>query len=212
MNIFPNGLILSGTEYKCLEHLEADPEKWLIDAIAQKAEARRTALINEWRPILFADPLVSDFPANNIELAAFIISRDDYRSRAATDAAQDPPQLPARLNVEKFNSAARARSPRGATGDATVTMFPRGLSLPDGDCDCILAYVSNLHDWVLGALLGHINRGRKKLISQYQPIISADAGVKTIRATEDGFIAAIVSRSDYKNRAARDSATTARVS
>jgi hypothetical protein len=55
-----------------------------------------------------------------------------------------------------------------------------------------------VEDWVLGALMGHANRGKKKMIAQYHPIIMADPSVTTMPGTEDGLIAMIVARDDYQ--------------
>jgi hypothetical protein len=49
-----------------------------------------------------------------------------------------------------------------------------------------------------GAVLGRINKGKKKMLAQYHPIIMADPSVTTMPATEDGLINMIVARSDYQ--------------
>ena len=74
------------------------------------------------------------------------------------------------------------------------------MDLIDEDCHCILAYVQDLDDWVLGALLGQINRGKKRMIKEYHPIIMDDPNVTIMPATEDELIAMIVARDDYKMR------------
>jgi len=199
MRLFTDGITITDNEHKCLLYLETDPEKWLLDSITDKARLRRDALINDWRPRLFGDPAVTELPADPRLLARLIMARDDYKSRAAADAVLEPPEYPTNYNLARYNAVNR----RGAT----VTLFPSGITLEDWECNCILAYVQSLPDWVLGALLGQINRGRKLMFARYGPIILGDPSVKNIRATENGFISAIVSRSDYQNRAARDSAT-----
>jgi len=204
MIIFPDGIKITFVDHQCLLHLVVDPERWLLDVIAEKATLRREALIREWRPRLFADPKVTNLPANSQALLRLIMSQPDYKTRAAADAALVPPVLPSRYNVIRYEATDKSGT--------TVTLFPDGIPLADVDCHCILAYVHDLDDWVVGALMGQINRGRKQLISQYHPIINADASVKNIQATENGFISAVVSRSDYKNRTARDSAITAELS
>ena len=78
-----------------------------------------------------------------------------------------------------------------------MTLFASGIDLTDTDTNCILAYVQDLSDWAIGALMGQINRGKKKMIAQYEPIIRADPAVTTMPATEDGLITMIVARSDY---------------
>ena len=74
----------------------------------------------------------------------------------------------------------------------------KGLAIPDLLADCILAYVQDLEDWILGVLLGYINRGRKKMLRQYQPVLMADPDVATFPATEDGLIQFITARDDYQ--------------
>jgi len=78
-----------------------------------------------------------------------------------------------------------------------VTLFPSGIDLADVDVNCIMAFVQDLDNWVIGALMGQINRGKKKMISQYHPIIMADPSVPTTPATEDGLITMILARDDY---------------
>ena len=79
-----------------------------------------------------------------------------------------------------------------------MTLFASGIDLTDIDCDCILAYVQDLSDWVIGALMGQVNRGKKRMITKYEPIIRADPSVTTMPGTEDGLINMIVARSDYQ--------------
>ena len=77
-------------------------------------------------------------------------------------------------------------------------LFPSGLYVDDLDVQCVQAYVIDMENWILGALMGQVNRGKKKMIAQYHPIIMDDATVSTIPATEDGLITMIVSRDDYQ--------------
>jgi len=198
MKLFPVGITITRTEYTSLLHVEADPEGWLLAAIKEKARLRREALINEWRPKLFADPNVKEFPADAHALAHLIMTRPDYKSRAQSEA--DDGKTPYRHNIDRFEGNIRrgvARIPSAAT----VTLFPRGIDLPDLDCNCILAYVQDLDDWVLGALLGHINRGKKKIIREWQPKLFADPNVSNIPANEDQMIQVIVNHPDYKTLA-----------
>jgi len=200
MKLFPNGIKITQTEYTALLHVEADPEKWLWDAIVEKARLRREALINEWRPKLFADPSVAELPANADALARLILSRRDCKSRAQADAESEPEVLLSRHNIDRFNGNIR-RGVARVPSEATITLFPTGIDLPDLDCDCILAYVQDLDDWVLGALLGQINRGKKKMIREWQPKLFADPNVSNIPANEDQLIQVIVNHPDYKTLA-----------
>ena len=202
MIIFPTGIAITDTEHKSLLHIVSDPEAWLLAAITEKARLRRNALINEWRPRLFADASVTELPAGDDELCALIMARDDYKTRLQQDAAQDPPVPLDTYATAKFGGTSRVglsvRRPDRVPGDATVTLFAGGLDLSDTDTNCILAYVQDLEDWAIGALMGQVNRGKKKMIAQYEPIIRADASVTTMPATEDGLITMILARSDYQ--------------
>ena len=189
MIIFPTGIVITDTENKGLLHIVADPEAWLLAAITEKARLRRDALINEWRPRLFADASVTELPADDEALCTLIMARSDYKTRLQQDAAQDPPESPYRHNIARHAAIDRSGT--------TVTLFASGIDLTDTDTNCILAYIQDLSDWVLGALLGQINRGKKQMIAKYEPIIRADPAVTTMPATEDGLINMIAARSDY---------------
>jgi len=190
MIIFPGGITITDTEQKCLLHMIPDPEAWLLALTTEKAQSRRDALIKEWKPKLFADPDVTELPADEHELCALIMARNDYKTRLQQDAAQDPPESPYRHNIDRYEAVDRS--------GMTVTLFAGGMDLTDVDVKCILAYVQDLEDWVLGALLGQINRGKKGMIVKYEPIILADPEVATMPATEEGLINMIVARDDYK--------------
>jgi hypothetical protein len=200
--IFPSGIAITDTEHKSLLHIVSDPEAWLLASVTAKASVRRAALINEWRPKLFADASVTELPADDEALCTLIMARSDYKTRLQQDAAADPVIPTVKYNIAKFEGTSRVgltvRRPDRVPGDATVTLFASGINLTDTDTNCILAYVQDLDDWVIGALMGQINRGKKKMIAQYHPIILADSSVTTMPATEDGLINMIVARSDYQ--------------
>jgi hypothetical protein len=202
MILFSTGIKITEVESKCLLHVEANPEGWVLAAITEKARLRREALILEWRPRLFADASVTELPADDDELCALIMARDDYKTRLQQDAAQDPPVPLSKHATAKFEGTSRVGltviRPDRVPGDATVTLFADGINLADVDANCILAYVQDLGDWVIGALMGMVNRGKKKMIAQYHPIIMADPSVTTMPATEDGLITMILARSDYQ--------------
>jgi hypothetical protein len=201
MIIFSTGIKLTDTEHKSLLHMVSDPEAWLLSSLDEKARTRREALIAEWKPRLFADESVTELPANSADLAALIVARDDYTTRLQQDAAQDPPVILDRYNIAKFEGTSRAgkvvRRPDRIPSDATVTLFASGVTVDDADANCILAYVQDLEDWFIGALMGQVNRGKKKMIAKYEPIIRADPSVTTMPATEDGLITMILARADY---------------
>ena len=193
MDLFASGIVLTANENSCLLHTVSDAEAWLSGAIAEKAELRRDALIQEWRPKLYADYSVTELPANPDDLATLILARSDYRTRAQQDAVADP--VVATRTTQKDNYDAVSRS------GSTVTLFASGITIADLSGNCILAYVQNLEEWVISAVLGMVNRGKKKMIAQYHPIIMDDASVTTMPATEDGLITMILARADYKSLA-----------
>ena len=107
MPIFSEGIKITDVEHKCLLHIESEPEQWLRDTITEKARLRREALINEWRPRLFADASVTELPASDDELCALIMARDDYKTRLQRDAAQDPPEALYKHATAKFEGTSR---------------------------------------------------------------------------------------------------------
>jgi len=122
-----------------------------------------------------------------------------FDARTETLVAQiDGRPIP--YNIARFNGETK-RGHRGLDRDPTVAtevLFPRGIELDQPKYDCIMAYIQDMDDWILGALLGHINRGKKKMIRQYQQVLIDDPDVATFPATEDGLIRAITARVDYK--------------
>ena len=200
MIIFSNGISITDSEHKSLLHITPNPEEWLMAAITEKARLRRDALIKEWKPKLFNDESVTELPADAHALCDLIMARDDYKSRAEKKA-EDPL---GKHNIAKFEGTSRVgltvRRPDRNPNDATVTLFPSGIDLGDEDCHCILAYVQDLDDWIIGALMGQVNRGKKRMIETWEPIILGDPDVSTMPATEEGLINMIVSRDDYQNR------------
>ena len=190
MIIFPTGIVLTANENSSLLHVVPDAETWLSSTITEKARLRRDALNEEWRPTLYADASVTELPANPDDLATLILARSDYKTRVQQDAAADPAVATSTTQRDKYDAVSRSGS--------TVTLFSSGITIPDLSANCVLAYIQNLEEWVIGALMGQVNRGKKKMISQYHPIIMADSSVTTMPATEDGLITMILARSDYQ--------------
>ena len=189
MLIHSSGIVLTENENSCLLHIVSDAETWVTSTIAEKARIRRDALIKDWRPILYADDSVTELPADDDDLATLILARSDYRTRVQKDAVADPVVLVSTVQRSKYSAVTRSGS--------TVTLFSSGITIADLSANCVLAYVQNLEEWVIGAVMGQVNRGKKKMISKYHPIIMADDSVSTMPATEDGLITMILARSDY---------------
>ena len=190
MDLFESGIVLTANENSSLLHVVPDAETWLSSIITEKAKLRRDALIEQWRPTLYADASVTELPANPDDLATLILARSDYKTRIQQDAAADPVELISTHSKDKYDAVSRSGS--------TVTLFGSGITLSDLAGNCILSSVQNLEEWVIGALMGQVNRGKKKMISQYHPIIMDDASVTTMPATEDGLVTMILARDDYQ--------------
>ena len=90
MIIYSSGIVLTANENSCALHLVANVEAAITSTFAEKATRRRDALIEEWRPRLYADASVTELPADPDDLATLILARSDYRTRAQQDAAADP--------------------------------------------------------------------------------------------------------------------------
>jgi len=62
----------------------------------------------------------------------------------------------------------------------------------------------DVNEWIQGAVTGKINSCKKRMINEWQPILFNDPKVKSIPATQDEFITAVVARNDYKNRVEKE--------
>jgi len=191
MILLSSGIIVTANENSCLLHIVPDVEAWLMDTITEKARLRRDALIEVWRPTLYADDSITELPANPDDLATLILARSDYKTRAQQDAAADSAVATSTTNKDKYDAVTRDGS--------TVTLFSSGITIADLAGNCILSFVQDLDEWIYGALMGQINRGKKKMIAKYHPIIMADSSVTTMPATEDGLITMILARDDYQS-------------
>jgi hypothetical protein len=190
MQLFSSGIVLTANENSCLLHIVADAETWLTGTITEKGTTRRDALIEEWRPRLYADDSVTELPADPDDIATLILARSDYKTRLQQDAAKVPAEATVTKQKDKYDAVTRSGS--------TITLFGSGITIADLSANCVLAYVQNLEEWVIGALMGQVNRGKKTMIAKYHPIIMADSSVTTMPATEDGLITMILARSDYQ--------------
>jgi len=58
--------------------------------------------------------------------------------------------------------------------------------------------------WVQAAVTGKINNCSTRMADQATQVLKADASVENMPATDAGLITALIARSDYKNRAAKE--------
>jgi hypothetical protein len=190
MIIFPSGLLVTQTEYKCMQHIEENPEQALRNTWDENVILYRDKMIDRWHPALLEDSNVIEMPAEFEALAALILGRSDYKTRSQRNV--DRSDLP---SFEAFNTARYDAVDRSGT---TTTLFENGVDLSSTSVSYILDRHEDIDDLFHGAILGFINKGKKKMLAQYHPIIMDDASVTTMPATEDGLITMILARSDYQ--------------
>jgi hypothetical protein len=68
----------------------------------------------------------------------------------------------------------------------------------------LLHQLTDVNEWVVGALDGKINTIKKRMVEEARQVLYADESVTQIPASDDEIIGVYVARSDYKNRAERD--------
>ena len=191
MHFFETGMVLNKSEHDSLLYITPDPEEWLKDAIVARVKYSQNELVRSWQPKLFADPVITELPANTEDLVHLIIARPDYKTRKQDIESSEH---------ETLNLHNIYRWEQRIIGSDTVTLFPEGIELEEIDCNCLNHCVDDIDDWIYGALLGQINRGKKRMLQEWQSIILADPDVSTMPATEEGLINMIVAREDYKVR------------
>ena len=190
MIIFEDGIQVTQAEYKCLLHMVDNPDQWMRDTLAEKIRLRYDALVREWQPKFEADPSVDNIPiGTEDELVEFIAARPEFQTRLEFDASLPEPEPLHKNATALYNAKVRTD---------TVTLIPSGITLSTTAVTCLLAYLQDIQDWVLAGLIGQIERGKKKMVKQYRPLLIADPAVTTMPASEDGLINMIVARSDYQ--------------
>ena len=189
MIIFPTGINLTLNDVAVIKHREGDVEAWVLRALQEKIRARKEALLAEWIPRLLSDPNVTTIPGSEADILAVIFAHPDYQDRVTSD----PDGL--------------AQYTRWPATRGSVKLFPTGINIDDLDAKCLLSSIFDIEDWVRRGVIGRrpnkipigaINRGKKKMIQQYLPVLLADPAVATLPATEDELIAMITARSEYK--------------
>ena len=58
--------------------------------------------------------------------------------------------------------------------------------------------------WIQAAVTGKINKCGKRMADQATQVLKADSSVESMPATDEGLQKALLARSDYKDRVARD--------
>ena len=83
-----NGKTISTIEESVLKNDLLDIQDWWDKALVGKINNCKKRMIQQWHPKLMADPSVESIPANEDDLVALIVARDDYKNRVERDAAQ----------------------------------------------------------------------------------------------------------------------------
>ena len=81
---------ISTADEIALDNDLADKDVWIQEAVVGKIVNAKKRMINEWRPIIFADASVTSIPANDDDFIALIVARADYQTRTERDAAATP--------------------------------------------------------------------------------------------------------------------------
>jgi|TARA_R110000796_G_scaffold194676_1_gene311027 hypothetical protein len=76
---------LTTTEESVLKNDLADVGVWVTGAIDGKVNNCKKRMTAEWIPKLMADESVDSIPADEDELIAMIVARDDYKNRVDRD-------------------------------------------------------------------------------------------------------------------------------
>ena len=86
---------LTSLEESVLKNDLLDVQDWVDNAIAGKINNCKKRMIREWLPKLYADDSVTQIPANEDEMIALVVARDDYKSREDREApAEESPSEP----------------------------------------------------------------------------------------------------------------------
>ena len=80
------------------------------------------------------------------------------------------------------------------------------VEISDHNEKVLLHNIRDIDDWVQAAVVGKINNCSKRMANEAAAVLKADDSVETMPATDEGLQKALLARSDYKNRAARDKA------
>ena len=81
---------ISTADETALDNDLLDKDAWIQAAVTGKIANCKKRMINEWRPIIFADDSVTTIPANDDDFIALIVARDDYKTRAEREAESTP--------------------------------------------------------------------------------------------------------------------------
>ena len=72
---------LTTTEESVLKNDLTNVQSWVDGAIDGKVNNCKKRMLAEWMPKLYADDSVDSIPADEDEIVAMIVARDDYENR-----------------------------------------------------------------------------------------------------------------------------------
>ena len=78
------------------------------------------------------------------------------------------------------------------------------VDITDADQVALDNDLLDVDDWVQQAVIGKINNCKKRMAQEATQVLKADASVTNMPADDDGLIAALAARDDYKNRVERE--------
>lgn len=80
------------------------------------------------------------------------------------------------------------------------------VNISDHQEKVLLNDLIDVDAWVQAAVAGKLAKCGKRMADQASQVLKADSSVESMPATDEGLQKALLARSDYKDRAARDKA------
>ncbi|MCK5505756.1 MAG: hypothetical protein KAJ10_11360 [Thermodesulfovibrionia bacterium] len=77
------------------------------------------------------------------------------------------------------------------------------VNISDADQLSLENDLIDIDQWVQNAVAGKIDASKKRMVKHGVEVLKADPAVANMPADNDGIIAALVARPDYKNRSQR---------
>ena len=78
------------------------------------------------------------------------------------------------------------------------------VNISDHEEKVLLNDLLDIDAWVQAAVAGKISKCGKRMAQQASQVLKADSSVESMPATDEGLQKALLARSDYKDRSARD--------
>ena len=78
------------------------------------------------------------------------------------------------------------------------------VDISDHQEKVLLNDILDVDAWIQAAVTGKTNKCGKRMADQATQVLKADSSVESMPATDEGLQKALLARSDYKDRVARD--------